>query len=231
MANLFGSSIGRKLVMSLSGLFLVLFLFIHLLLNSFLVFDCGKGDLFNAGVHFMGTNPMIKVIEPILGIGFIIHIVYSLIITMQNRKARGSNAYGSGTKTKGVSAASKTMLPLGIAVLAFLVLHIADFWVKMKVTHAMPPETTFPYMGEMVTGENAYALVNATFQKLWVVIVYSIGSIALGHHLSHGFWSAFQTMGLSNTVWLARWKAVSVIVGWLFGVGFTAIAVIQYAIY
>lgn len=193
--------------------------------------DCGKGDLFNAGVHFMGTNPMIKVVEPILGIGFIIHIVYSLIITMQNRKARGKNSYGSGTKTTGVSVSSKNMLPLGIAVLAFLVLHIADFWFKMKISHDLPPETTFPFMGEMVTGENGYALVNARFQNLWVVILYSIGSIALGYHVSHGFWSGFQSMGLNNSVWLSRWKAVSVIVGLLFGLGFTAIAVVQYLVY
>lgn len=231
MANLFGSSIGRKLVMSLSGLFLVLFLFIHLLLNSFLILDCGQGDLFNAGVHFMGTNPMIKVIEPVLAIGFIIHIVYSLIITLQNRKARGRNKYGSGTKTKGVTMASNNMLWLGTGVACFLILHIADFWFKMKVSHDVPPETTFPYMGEMVTGENAYALVNTTFKQLWVVILYSVGSIALGYHVSHGFWSGFQTMGINNTTWLKRLKAVSVIAGLVLGLGFTTIAVVQHFVY
>ncbi len=234
MANLFASSIGRKLVMSLSGLFLILFLFVHLLVNSFLLFGPGTaetGALFNAGVHFMGTNPMIKVVEPVLGLGFLIHIVYSLIISAQNARARGKDKYASGSKTKGVSSASKTMLPLGIAVFAFLVVHIANFWVKMKVTHDMPAETMFMYMGEMVEGENGYALVNAAFQNILIVLCYTVGSLALAHHLSHGFWSAFQTIGLNNTIWLPRLKVIGTVVAWVIGGGFTLIAWVQFLVY
>ncbi len=234
MANLFASSIGRKLVMSLSGLFLILFLCIHLLVNSFLLLGPGTpetGALFNAGVHFMGTNPMIKVVEPVLAVGFIIHIVYSLIISAQNARARGKDKYASGSKTKGVSAASKSMLPLGIAIFAFLIVHIANFYVKMKVTHDMPAETSFMYMGEMVHGENGYAMVNAAFQNILLVFVYTIGNLALAHHLSHGFWSAFQTMGANNAVWLPRLKVIGNIVAWVIGGGFTIIAWVQYLVY
>lgn len=234
MANLFSSSIGRKLIMSLSGLFLIMFLFVHLLVNSFLLFGPGTPDtgaLFNAGVHFMGTNPLIRVIEPVLGIGFLVHIVYSLILSLQNMKARGSDKYASGNNTKGVTFSSKNMLALGIAVFAFLIIHIADFWWKMKISHEMPTEASFKFFGELVHGENGYALVNARFQILWVVICYSIGSIALAYHLSHGFWSAFQTIGWNNTIWLARLKVIGSVIAWLIGLGFTLIAWVQYLVY
>ena len=95
----------------------------------------------------------------------------------------------------------------------------------------MPAETTFPFMGEIVTGENGYALVNAAFQNIWIVIVYSIGSIALAYHVSHGLWSALHTVGMNNTIWMARWKMASTVISWIFGIGFTAIALIQFLVY
>ena len=121
MANLFSSSIGKKLIMSLSGSFLILFLLIHLIINSFLlldgVFGFEEGQMFNAGAHFMGTFPLIKVIEPILGLGFLIHIFYSIVLYFQNKKARGSVKYASGDKTKDVEWSSKNMFVLGFVYL------------------------------------------------------------------------------------------------------------------
>ena len=148
-------------------------------------------------------------------------------------KARGSDKYASGNNTKGVTFSSKNMLPLGIAVFAFLVLHIADFWWKMKVSHEMTVEASFKYLGELVHGENGYALVNARFQILWVVICYSIGSIALAYHLSHGFWSAFQTIGWNNEKWVCRLKTISYIYAIIVAGGFAFIPLyflIKYAI-
>ncbi len=213
--------------MSVSGLFLVTFLFIHLTLNSFLLLSDG-GELFNAAAHFMKTNPIIKVVEPVLGLGFIVHIVYAFILSYQNRKARGANTYASGNATTGVSWASKNMLMLGIAVVAFLVVHIAQFWVKMKITHDGLTETVINIAGVPTHVENAYALVNTAFSELWIVALYVIGSLALASHLSHGFWSAFQSMGFSNEVWKTRLSCAGVAVAWIIGLGFSLIAVLQH---
>jgi len=232
MANLFSSSIGKKLIMSLSGLFLILFLLIHLTINSFLVLDgvfgFETGQMFNAGAHFMGTFPLIKVIEPILGLGFLIHIVYSLILSVQNKRARGNIRYASGDKTEGVEWTSKNMLPLGIALIAFLIVHLANFWVKIKITGEIG-HAEFPYLGTgMVQGEDAYTLVNTAFQNLPLVIAYVVGSLALAFHLSHGFWSAFQTIGWNNQIWLKRLKVIGNIIAWVIGLGFAFIAIAQY---
>lgn len=234
MSNLLTASIGRKLLMSVSGLFLVLFLFVHLILNSFLLLDGlfgfeEVGQMFNAGVHFMGTNPLIKIIEPTLALGFLVHIVFSIILTIQNRKARGPQYYASGKKTSGVEWASENMLVLGIAISAFLAVHILNFYMKMKgYIHWEGGEVTFPFFGTEATGENAYALVNATFQRLEIVILYVVGSVALAFHLSHGFWSGFQTIGWNNTKWMPRLKCVSNIAAIILGGGFAIIALAQY---
>lgn len=233
MANIFSSSIGKKLLMSITGLFLILFLLVHLTLNLFLLLDSilgfETGQLFNAGAHFMATNPLIKIIEPTLAIGFGVHIIYSLLLSFQNMKARGNQRYASGNKTKDVEWASQNMLVLGIAVAAFLVVHLANFWVKMKFTgDPLLTETMFPFFGEMVHGENAYALVNAAFKVWWIVAIYVIGSVALGFHLAHGFWSAFQTIGWNNTIWMKRLRVISLVVAWIIGGGFSVIAIAQY---
>ena len=233
MSNLLTASIGRKLLMSVSGLFLILFLFVHLLLNSFLLLDGAlgfeTGQLFNAGVHFMGTNPLIKVIEPTLALGFLVHIIYSIILTLQNMKARGPQGYASGKKTTGVEWASLNMFPLGLAIFAFLVVHLINFYMKMKgFIHWEGGEVEFPFFGTMAKGENAYALVNETFQFLPLVLLYVVGSVALAFHLAHGFWSGFQTIGWNNAKWMPRLKFISNTVAIILGGGFTVIALAQY---
>ncbi len=226
MSNFLSSSIGKKFLMSITGLFLVTFLFIHLSLNALLLVN-DDGELFNAAAHFMATNPLIKIMEPILALGFIVHIIYASLLTLQNQKARGSDRYASGNSTPDVSWASKNMYILGATVLAFLIVHIAQFWVKFKITKELEP-THIDIAGVKTEVENAYFLVNKTFGILWVVIVYVIGSIGLAWHLSHGVWSAFQTLGWSNTLWRKRWEVIGTVIAWIFGIGFSAIAVLQY---
>ena len=233
MSNLLTASIGRKLLMSVSGLFLILFLFVHLILNSFLLLDgCmgfETGQFFNAGVHFMGTNPLIKVIEPTLAVGFIVHIIYSLILTLQNMKARGPERYASGKKTTGVEWASLNMLPLGIAIFSFLVVHLINFYFRMKGFIVWEPaEVEFPFFGSMAKGEDAYTLVNQTFKSLPIVLIYVIGSVALAFHLAHGFWSSFQTIGWNNATWMPRLRFISNTVAIILGGGFSIIALAQY---
>jgi succinate dehydrogenase / fumarate reductase, cytochrome b subunit len=231
MSSLMSSSIGKKLLMGLSGLFLMMFLLIHLAVNSLLLVPDG-GDTFNAAAHFMATNPAIRIMEPLLGIGFLIHIAWGFMLTIQNRKARGNNRYASGNKTTGVSWASKNMLILGVTILAFLVLHMAHFWVKMKITgDPLLDHTVVNIAGVDTDVENAYRLVNATFSYLWIMVVYVVAGIGLALHLSHGFWSSLQSIGFSNELWRKRLNTVGQYYAWIVGLGFSLIALLQYFFY
>ncbi|KJF44369.1 MULTISPECIES: succinate dehydrogenase cytochrome b subunit [Draconibacterium] len=219
MSKFLTASIGRKFVMSLSGLFLVVFIAVHLGLNLLLIFD-NSGDLFNQGAHFMATNPLIKIMEPILGLGFIIHIVWSFFLEYQNWKARPVK-YAKKNMSGASSWASRNMLVLGGLVLVFLIIHIINFFVKMKFTGD-------PLLAEVtINGEhmhNAYALVSSAFiNSAALGIFYILGGILLGIHLSHGFWSAFQTLGLNNKHWLNRWKVIGTIYAILIAVGYAVI--------
>ncbi|TCO08312.1 succinate dehydrogenase cytochrome b subunit [Natronoflexus pectinivorans] len=231
MSSLLSSSIGKKLLMGLSGLFLILFLLIHLAINSLMLVPDG-GETFNAAAHFMITNPIIKVTEPLLAIGFLVHIIYGFMLTIQNRKARGKDRYASGNKTAGVTWASQNMLILGITLLAFLIMHLAHYWVKIKITGDPLLDPVMVSLGGVETMvDNAYALVNTSFGYLWIVIVYAVAGIGLALHLSHGFWSAFQTVGFSNNIWRKRLTVIGQIYAWFVGLGFSLIAVLQYLFY
>ena len=219
MSKFLTASIGRKFVMSLSGIFLMAFIAVHLSLNLLLIFD-DSGDLFNEGAHFMATNPLIKIMEPILGLGFVIHIIWSFLVEYENWKARPVK-YAKKNMSGASSWASRNMLILGALVLVFLVIHIIDFFVKMKFTgHPLLEET-------MVNGvhmENAYALVSGAFiNSTLLSVLYIVGGILLGLHLSHGFWSSFQTLGLNNKFWLKRWQVIAKIYAWVVAVGFSVI--------
>jgi len=225
MSTIFGSSIGKKLLMSLSGLFLVTFLIIHLSINLLLLVPDG-GQMFNVAANFMAM-PLIKYgLQPVLFGGFIIHIIYAAILTLQNNKARGSAKYASGNNTKDVMWASKNMFILGLTVSAFLVVHLIDYWVPLQLTHGASSVTI-----DGVEMHNAYALVNGTFSELWRVVVYLIGFLGLTIHLTHGFWSAFQTLGMSNNIWRKRWTVIGISFAWIVGIAFSMIAILQYALF
>lgn len=220
MSKFLTASIGRKVVMSLSGLFLMVFIAVHLGINLLLIFD-NSGELYNQGAHFMVTNPLIKIMEPILGLGFIIHIVWSFFLEYQNWKARPVK-YAKKNVTGGSTWASRNMLVLGGLVLVFLIIHLMNFYVKMKITHEV---------GEAVIDgihmHDAYTLVKETFihasYGIPISILYILGGTLLGIHLSHGFWSAFQTLGLNNKHWINRWKVVGTIYAILIAVGYAVI--------
>ncbi|PVX52272.1 succinate dehydrogenase subunit C [Balneicella halophila] len=217
MSNFLSSSIGKKLIMSLSGLFLVVFLLVHLSINLLILFD-STGGLYNEAVHFMGTNPLIKVMEPVLAIGFIVHIVYATILTLQNQKATPTK-YNVTQKTKTFSWASKNMYILGFAVLAFLVLHIIQFYVKMKITDTAP-------IVEATGGHDGYKLVTDLFTQHGTLsyvycAVYVLAGILLGLHIRHGFWSAFQTIGWNNYTWKSRLFTLATIFAWVIAIGYS----------
>ncbi len=198
MSNFLNSSIGKKFLMSITGLFLITFLLVHLVMNSLILFD-STGELYNNAAHFMGTNPIIRIVEPVLAIGFILHIIYASILTLQNQWTRpvGYNKQKLGHSS---TWASRNMFILGSLVLIFLVIHISNFFWKMKFTGDELLDQTTP---EGV--ENAYLLVTSYFiDWWWIGLIYVIGAVALGLHLTHAFWAAFQTLGWSNTKWRKR---------------------------
>ncbi len=221
MSNFLSASIGRKVFMSLTGLFLISFLSLHLTLNLLLIFD-DSGILFNQAAHFMATNPMIKIMEPVLALGFIIHIIWAGWITLDNMRAR-PQGYASGDQLLKWWAPSKNMFILGGMILIFLILHIFNFWVKLKITgDPLLDKAT----GTGVEMHNTYALVSNLFINFPLYdVLYVIGGILVGLHISHGFWSAFQTIGLSNINWMKRLKCLANLIGIIFAIGFCAIPI------
>lgn len=206
MASFLNSSIGKKFLMSLSGLFLISFLLVHLVVNSMILFD-PSGALFNNAAHFMGTNPIIRVVEPVLAIGFVLHILYAMILTLQNQKARPVG-YDRRDSATGSTWASRNMFILGTLIFTFLVIHIANFFWKIKFTGSELLDN-----GAVDGVENTYLLVTTLFIKWWWIdIAYVVGALALGLHLTHAFWSAFQTLGFSDN----RWRKRLEFVGWVY---------------
>ena len=217
------SSITKKLIMSVSGLFLIVFLLPHMTINLFSVIDTVKGTygaaegLFQAGCDFMAL-PIVTIMVPVLALGFLVHIVYAGILTAGNIQARGGlNRYAGGSKGKAESWASKNMLVLGIVVLGLIAFHLNHFWAEMQLKE---------FMGHHA--ENPYLLLNETFKHWWVVVLYIVWFVALGLHLCHGFWSAFQTIGLSNQIWEKRLYTIGYVFVALIVLGFSVVAVNAY---
>lgn len=219
MSNFLTSSIGKKVIMSLSGLFLISFLCVHLALNLLLIFD-NSGAMFNLGAHFMATNPIIKIIEPVLAIGFLIHMIWAAALTLQNMKARPIG-YARTTQGSNCTWASRNMFILGGLVFIFLAIHLFNFWWKIKF--AGDPLLT-SVMVDGVEMENTYALVASLFKGSFIYCgIYILGAIFLGLHLTHGFWSAFQSIGFSNQIWEKRLKCVATVLAVLIAAGFSII--------
>ena len=190
------SSVGRKVVMSLTGLFLILFLTFHVLMNAVAVISL---DGYEAVCEFLGANWYALLGTGILAAGFVIHIIYAFWLTMQNRKARGNDRYAVSKKPASVEWASQNMLVLGIIVAAFILIHLVNFWAKMQLPEVMGADA--------LSGVEA---LEATFSQVWLLPVYLICFVAIWFHLTHGFWSAFQTLGTTNEKWISRWKCI----GW-----------------
>lgn len=125
---LLNSSIGKKLIMSISGLFLVLFLLFHLSMNVAAVFS---GEAYNMVCSLLGSNWYAVAATLVLAAGVVIHFVYAIILTLQNRKARGNDRYAINARPKGVEWASQNMFVLGLIVILFMLLHFSQFWYKM----------------------------------------------------------------------------------------------------
>ena len=214
------SSITKKLIMSISGLFLIMFLLLHMTINLFSVVDTFKGTygaaegLFQAGCDFMAL-PIVTIMVPVLAAGFLVHIVYAFILTAGNLRARGGvQRYAGGSKGKAESWAAKNMLLLGVIVLGLVAFHLNHFWADMQLKE---------FQGHHA--ENPYVLLNATFKSVWMTALYIVWFVALGLHLCHGFWSAFQSIGMSNKIWEKRLTYIGYFFIAVIVLGFAAVAV------
>ena len=206
------SSLGQKVIMSLTGIFLILFLIVHMSGNLQLLADDG-GRSFNIYAAFMSENPFIRVISIGLYASILLHAIQGIALALANRKAKGGK-YAHG-KVAGATWASKNMALLGILIFAFLCLHMADFWVKMRFTDSL---TMVTYAGHDEAVQDIYSRVNVAFQELWLVAVYLIGVTALCLHLIHGFQSAFQTLGLTHKKYTPLINAL----GWIYSIAICA---------
>ncbi|MDR1370708.1 MAG: succinate dehydrogenase cytochrome b subunit [Dysgonamonadaceae bacterium] len=225
MCWLFNSSIGKKVIMSVSGIVLLLFLLFHVSMNVAAVFS---EEAYNTICALLGANWY--AVAATIGLGAIVflHFLYAAMLTLQNRKARGNDHYAVNSRPKHVSWASQNMFVLGVIVIGFMLLHFAQFWYKMMFTELMGHHTV-ELGGNMTSPQAGAEFINYYFSQTWVVVAYLIWYVALWFHLSHGFWSAFQTLGWSNTVWLNRWKVIGQIVATLICLGFAFVTVYFYA--
>jgi len=218
MSNILAASIGRKFLMSITGLFLVSFIAVHLSINLLLILD-DSGKLFNLGANFMATNPAVKIMEPLLGLGFLIHILWSFNLEYQNWKARPVK-YNKKNLSESSTWASRNMLVLGLLMLVFLVIHLINFfWIVKFDPHSLNTVTI-----NGIEMEDTYTLVADLFKNsIAYCIFYILGGLLLGFHLSHGFWSAFQTLGLNNKYWMKRWQIIGYAYAILVAAGFSVI--------
>lgn len=223
---LLNSSIGKKLIMSISGIFLVLFLVFHMSMNVAAVFSGTAYDMICA---FLGSNWYAVAGTLILAIGFLIHIVYAFVLTLQNRKARGNDRYAINARPKGVEWASQNMLVLGIIILLLLILHFSQFWYHMMFAELAGHHEVMLGDGTVVSPQSGAAFINYYFKgNLLITVLYLIWYVALWFHLTHGFWSAIQTLGWNNRIWINRWITISKVVATVICVIFAVITIIFY---
>ncbi len=202
------SSVGRKFVMALTGICLVLFVTFHVLMNAVALI---WPTAYNQVCEFLGANWYALIASAGLAALFIIHIIYALWLTVQNRKARGTDRYLVTSRPPQVEWSSKNMLVLGIVVLAFLVVHLIQFWAKMQWQELRHAElSVLPQLEGIPVGPAQGTLfIQMAFSCVWTPIIYIIGFIALWFHMNHGFWSMFHSIGWDNNIWIERLKKIS----------------------
>lgn len=218
-SNAISSTLGRKVLMALTGIFLILFLVVHLSGNLQLLLNDG-GKAFNVYAKFMTTNPVIKSTSYLLYATFIVHIVWALLLTLQNKKARpvGYAESGSGSSTW----SSRNMGILGTIILIFLVIHLRNFWYEMHWGEV--PIAT--YDGESY--KDLYKVVSFSFENIGYVILYVLSMVGLMFHLYHGFSSAFQTLGLNHPKYNPVIKGLGYGIAIIIPALFAAIPIIMY---
>lgn len=189
--------------MALTGACLVLFVTFHVVMNAVCILWPAA---YNEVCMFLGANWYALIASAGLAALFIIHIIYAVWLTLQNQKARGADKYEVTSRPPQVEWASKNMLVLGIVVLAFLCVHMYQFWAKMQLQELLGSTATID--GKVAPPEFGTLFIQDAFSHVWVTIVYIIGFCALWFHMNHGFWSMFQTTGWNGKIWISRLKCI-----------------------
>ena len=210
----FTSSIGKKFIMTLTGLFLISFLVVHVGLNA-CIWANDNGSMFNRAAHFMGATVVVRLMEVVLFLGLIAHIVQGWVLEVQNRSKR-KKGYAIPLANRGSKWYSRAMGLLGTLLFMFLVMHISHFWVPSRITHDL---AQVEY--RQVEMHNLYQRIIEVFQSPVVVILYVLGCLSLMYHLLHGFKSAFRTLGVHNYRYFSLIKAT--------GYGFSIIVCLAFA--
>ena len=206
------SSLGKKLVMSVTGMFLVLFILFHMSMNIAAIIS---PEAYNMICELLGANWYALAGTAVLALGVFVHFFYAVILTLNNYKARGSQRYAVTVQEPGVAWASKNMLVLGFIILGGLLIHLFNFWSKMQLV-------------EILGGhENSLGLAY-TFSQWYYVVIYLVWFAALWFHLTHGVWSMFQTVGWANDTWYPRLKCIANIVATIIFLGFAAVVLVYF---
>jgi succinate dehydrogenase / fumarate reductase cytochrome b subunit len=211
---LINSSVGRKVVMSVTGVALILFLTFHCVMNIIALFS---KEGYNMICELLGANWYAVVATLGLATLAVVHIVFAFILTAQNRRARGTERYAVTDKPEKVEWASQNMLVLGIIILLGLILHLYNFWYNMMFAELFPSIHYDPAPAD------GFGKIVNTFGNPVFVVLYVIWIVAIWFHLTHGFWSAMQTLGVSGKTWFCRWRVIGFCYTTLLMLGFLVV--------
>lgn len=213
---LINSSIGRKVVMSVTGVALILFLLFHASMN---VVALISAEGYNMICGFLGANWY--AVAATIGLAglVLLHFLYAFWLTIQNRRARGNSRYEVTDTPKKVEWSSQNMLVLGIIVILGMGLHLYNFWAKMMLVELVP------CAGDHHLATNGVYWIAETFSCPVYTVIYLVWLAALWMHLNHGLWSSMQTLGWSGKIWFNRWRCISCIVSTVIILMFVAVAV------
>ena len=200
------SSIGRKVIMSVTGIALILFLTFHGCMNLVALFS---EEGYNLVCEMLGANWYAVAATIGLASLVVLHFVYAIILTLQNKKARGASSYAVTDRPGKVEWASQNMFVLGIIVVLGLLLHLFNFWYNMMFAELV--NGGCPFINEVQSASDGYGMMVYTFSNPIYTVLYLVWFAAIWFHLTHGFWSALQTLGWSGKIWFNRWKVIGTV--------------------
>ena len=221
---LINSSVGRKVVMSITGASLVLFLLFHASMNLVAIIS---EEGYNMICEFLGANWYALVATAGLAGLVVAHILFAFYLTVQNYRARGSERYAVSANQKDVSWASKNMLVLGVIVVLGIGLHLFNFWYKMQFAEILHMAGVADV--DIANATNGVYWIKETFANPIYVGLYLVWLAAIWFHLTHGVWSAMHSLGLNNGIWMKRVKCISNIVSTLVVLMFAVVVVYYFA--
>lgn len=219
---LINSSIGRKVVMSVSGVALVLFLLFHALMNVVVIIS---EDAYNAICAFLGANWYALIATVGLAGLMVIHILYAFVLTLQNYRARGNQRYAISGKQEDVEWSSKNMLALGVIVCGFLFVHLYHFWFKMQFVEILHLSGVHVEGDLIANATNGVMYIRELFAQPLMSCIYIVWLVAIWYHLTHGVWSALHSLGLNNNTWMPRVKCIANIVSTIVVLLFASVVV------